>query len=188
MNREPDDSIADGFWKLAHKYGLGRLLWCSESWLAILAALMVYIFALQDVIAVNAIRMREFSGQMLTASATLFGVLIAGFSITVSMLDSKLLAVMWRSGVMQKLVFPFWWVSAFWIVSLIIQGITWLVSSNGTSSSVLLVMFVLEIGITSYALFGTLWAIGAILRFTFAKAALSLRLDQDQGDPSEHDR
>ena len=167
------NDMTAGFWALACKYGRSRLLWCTESLFAILTGLACLVAATRGAMPMDADSIREFTETLLAVSATLLGMVMAGFSITVALLDTGLLALIRKQGTLSNMLFPFWWIAASWVVSILSQGITWVMAGTGHGRSILLALLTIEVSLLAYSLFGSLWIVRTVLRFAFARGEMA---------------
>src|SRR5690242_9166640 len=109
------------FYKLLKEFKIRRVIFGMDMILAILFSTVIYLcwyeldfFQLHD---------KNLFYLLMQVSGTLFGLLFASFAILLSLSTDRFVKVLNQNGLFNKLVFPFWWVSLVFILSIILDFI-----------------------------------------------------------------
>lgn len=62
-----------------------------------------------------------FSNTIASISATLMGIVIAGLAILIALVQGKVLGLLLQKSVLQKFLFPFWFLSGTWALSTLLS-------------------------------------------------------------------
>jgi hypothetical protein len=111
------------------------------------------------------------SDTIASISATLMGIIIAGLAIIVALAMGDVLNLLLKNKTLQKLLFPFWFVTLLWalstLIAILLNFIPLLVSKN-----IEIYILTFEVFLFIYALFGTVGLIGGSIKIMIIIAQL----------------
>lgn len=153
------------FFSMLHRFGIKRILFSIDLWLALI---LVVIFVLLALRPQNAITLLIMSSHIfLTVSLALVAVSLAGLAIIASLSDpmftswTKGVARPRNSNVYDNVLFAFWFVSFLGSISLVFSILGYFsafVTINSALASVLTILIVFSATYAVFATMGLLWA------------------------------
>lgn len=111
------------------------------------------------------------TGNLLGASAGIFGIVIAALSVTVALFHQSLLPVMLKSRLLHKFLFPFWYAVVLWAIN-IVFCIILLVLTNLKQECIMGFAYSIGIFFFLYATFYTVSLTGLVIRLALQKAQI----------------
>ncbi|MDX5476221.1 MAG: hypothetical protein LPK00_11865 [Bacillaceae bacterium] len=148
------------FWFLLKTVSIKNLFINIRTLLSILFSLsFYYLFTGKDIDTTA----QYFGNTIATISASLLGIVIAGLAILIAVLQGRIFGVLLQKKLLQRFLFPFWFITFLWGISTIICLIIAIFYSM-ISSQVLLVVMSIEIFIFTYSLLGTVNLMGHSIR------------------------
>lgn len=157
-----DENIS--FWSLLKTVKIRNLTWkYPVFYLAIVSATLSY-FLMTNMNEDDLLLTLTFASNTLTSiSASLMGIIIAGLAIIVALSMGNILHLLLRNKILQKLLFPFWFMTLFWSLSTI-TSISLHFSRLVFTVPLQIYIFSLEAFFFTYALFGTVGLIGSTIK------------------------
>lgn len=111
------------------------------------------------------------TGNLLGASAGIFGIVIAALSVTVALFHQSLLPIMLQTKLLHKFLFPFWFAVSLWAINIVIC-IFLSVFTNLKLEHLVSIFFTIEFFFFLYATFYTISLTGLVIRLALQKAQI----------------
>lgn len=108
---------------------------------------------------------KELASDLLSVSASLFGILFAAFAIIISLSDEKFMKFLRRHNVLNKILLPFWLVSILYILAIFLNVLIKFFPPN-----IAKYIMIFSILIFSWAIFGTVFLVGDTISFARRRA------------------
>lgn len=164
------------FCKLLARYGVRRIVTSVDFLSALLVGIVVLVWGTATP---EMLRQLEASvlGHLVQASASMLGIVVAGFAILGTVSDRELAYQQYKLGTLATLLFPFWLVSGCWMATLIVGLI-----HVGLSSMEMLpfplarVMLSLVVFAFVFGAVATVRLVGTILKVAYLRAAAHPKL------------
>lgn len=150
------------------RFGPKRLIICWETFIAFLGVLFLLIMFLIYPGKLEGFP-KGYIQQLLALSGIVFAIEITGFSISLMVMDSKFIGLLWRKGVLSNLLFPFWWVAAAWIATLLTELVA-LILIQLHILIMVRILVVISTFLIIYSLAATLYLVGLVFKLTMLRA------------------
>ncbi|MCM3144690.1 hypothetical protein [Brevibacillus sp. MER 51] len=160
------------FFSLFRVVGLRNFVWKNYGFYFALCVTIIFGWVINhtDKLKINDIA-EYFGDPIASISATLLGIIIAGFAIILAVANGKILNLLLEDSTLQKLLYPFWFISFFWALSTFLS-IVIVFLSNLVSENIMKYVFCAEVFIFTYSLCGTVILIGNTVVLTLHLAEL----------------
>lgn len=160
------------FFSLFKVVGLRNFVWKSYGFYIAILVTMLFQWIITNYDSQKIDKIAEYFGdQIASISATLLGIIIAGFAIILAVANGKILNLLLAESTLQKLLYPFWFISFFWALSTFVAVLIAFLP-NLISYSILKYVISAEVFIFTYSLCGTIILIGNTVVLTLHLAEL----------------
>jgi|GEM_PF-2780077 len=174
MKRRVDRVSADNttFISLFKVVGLRNFVWKNYGFYLALITTILFQWIINDYDNQKIDNIAKYFGDPIASiSATLLGIIIAGFAIILAVANGKILNLLLAESTLQKLLYPFWFISFFWALSTFVAVLIAFLP-NVVSYSILKHVLCAEVFIFTYSLCGTVILIGNTVVLTLHLAEL----------------
>lgn len=150
------------FWKLLKKFGVGRILFGTDLICSVIFTTLFYIgWIFYDFIRMN----KDIFMVTIGVSAGMFGLLFGAFSIMIALSDEKFILFLKKAKIFDNLLFPFWYVSVLYLISIFLDLIVILTYDIGRKYKSHEWLVVIAIFFSFYSLLSTFHRIAATIKF-----------------------
>jgi hypothetical protein len=112
-----------------------------------------------------------FAGTLLGAAAGIFGIVIAALTITITLFRKSLLPIMLRENLLQKFLFPFWFLVVLWAANIVLCVLLFAIQVLKQKYLTPFIFF-LELFLFLYATFYTVRLTGLVIRLALQNAQI----------------
>lgn len=108
---------------------------------------------------------KELSGDLLSVSASMFGILFAAFAIILSLSDEKFMRFLRKYNVLDKILFSYWLTSMLYVLSIVVNIIIKFFPPDGAKC-----LAIFSVMLFSWAIFSTIYLISDTIFFGMRRA------------------
>lgn len=115
------------------------------------------------------ISLDKLAGLIFAASASVMGIAVAGFAISTAVLSGSFSNLLMQERILDKILFPFWFNSVLWMVSLFSSGVFFVFEEFTTNWVVTTVLASLSVVVFSLSVSFTVSMVGVVLKLTLLR-------------------
>ncbi|MGG1618011.1 hypothetical protein ACIFQM_00410 [Paenibacillus sp. NRS-1782] len=143
----------------------------SSFWAVVLTLLMIaYVLFEKDFEKLSVVADKT-ATTLLSASAAIFGIVIASLTLTITLFHQKLLPVMLKHNLLHRYLFPFWFVVLLWSINIVMCLFIVFIQVFGSPFGIAAV-FSLEIFLFLFATFYTVNLTGLVIQLALQRAQI----------------